>query len=438
MADVARFLLPNPPRDDRDVKRLFVNRASELRQALDQVMAVRKNHLGQPMALVGQARVGKSHLLQQIANQVAKKFDVAVRIEVSTGLSEGRSILREILRQTHAGFHNALLKKGLGPAEGPGALLPLERILVDFSEAIAGSASEVELSRVEVATKALKMSLSTKLPGLTKHLGDLAFTPQLGIERTQSESESVGRRVRVNRFEESHLTDLIGMAHSLVVEHAPRKTWRTLLVLDDFDLLKRDEEGAFEPEALLQSLAALARIPGLYVLTTVRQDTYRRHDKTFHRIGNVLPFNDDGLLVEIYERHVKHYHDGDSPFDDSFVRDVARLANGRPGVFLEHLQEAFLTVEPEELKNLKDVPSWIESRWQPLLQAEPELGSVLVGAAKRVGNIQAEDLARLRRSAFMEWVLEGTTSEKSARVDPLLYAVLRGQSASMSLPTMVS
>lgn len=73
--NVARFLLPDPPREDWHLSRLFVNRERELAQARDQIAAMRKDDLGRPMAVVGQARVGKSHLLHQIVRRVARGSD---------------------------------------------------------------------------------------------------------------------------------------------------------------------------------------------------------------------------------------------------------------------------------------------------------------------------------------------------------------------------
>ncbi len=417
MAHAARFLFPDPPREPRHVKKLFVDREREQQQALTQIDAVRKDDaLRRPMAIVGPARVGKSHLLQQVAGQLGRKFDVLVPIRVSTGLRDIRDILRETLRQLNVALHNAVLRKGLGPVAGDGVLAPLDSILNDYSEAVAGSATEIEIGRVEKVTHAFKKSpeMSVAAPGLIKFLS--------GTEKTRTETESEERKVRVNRFEENHLTELSGMAHTLVREHAPK--WRTMLILDDFDLLKRDEEGNFDPDALLQSLAILADIPGFYVMTTVRQDTFRRHGKTFHRIANVLPFVDEAPLIEIYERHVKMYNDGIEPCSETFVRDAARLSNGRVGIFLQHLREAYETEGPD-FHHLELRP-WTLGRWQLISREEPELAAVIIRATnENSGLLGADDLARLRASELIGWVLEDYTSETAARVDPILAGALR-------------
>ncbi len=422
--NVARFLLPDPPREPWHLSRLFVNRERELARALEQLAAVRKDDLGRPMAIVGQARVGKSHLLQQIVRRVRRKFDATVTIHVSTGLSSSLDILRETLRQTYTALYNAALEKGLGSPGGPEVLALLGRILAEYSEAVHGSATELELQRVESVTRSLKRSsgLSAKLPGIVNHLGEATLTAQLGREETLTRGETRSRRVRVGRFEESHLTELIGMAHVLIREHAP--AWRTLFVLDDFDLLKRDAEGSFAPEALIQALAVLAEIPGFHALTTVRQDTYYRYPKAFHRVTNVAPFVDEGPLVEIYDRHVKLYQGGKSPFKESLVRDAARLARGRPGVFLNHLREAFMNAETD-LAQL-ELADWIEARWEGDRRAEPELAELVTEAALREDGILAsQELPRLRQSILMRWVLEDYTSESAARVDPVLLEILR-------------
>ena len=58
MANVARFLKPDPPAEDRHILDLFVDRERESEQAQAQVAAVREDDLGLTSVLRGQVEPG--------------------------------------------------------------------------------------------------------------------------------------------------------------------------------------------------------------------------------------------------------------------------------------------------------------------------------------------------------------------------------------------
>ncbi len=417
MKNSASFLIPEPPDDFAEAEALLINRVNEMDQAVSQVRSVlqAKSSVKRPMAFVGAARTGKSHLLACVAHRVASEIDCMAVVRISTGLTTPHDILREMFAQVAASLYNATLERGMGPEEeGPGVLDPLDQIMTDYSEAIAGYGTEIEVSRALSNVQGLRSSssLGLKLPMLALHLAP--------AQQTRTETET--RRVKVNRFEVSTLSELIMLAHDLVRQSDPN--WTTMLVLDDFDLLRRNQEGKFDPEPLLQTLAALARVEGLLVLTTVREDTYARHPKAFHLLLRVQPFVNDQDLLAIYRRHVERYHDEEEPFNRDFVNEVACRCEGRVGVFMSHLRESYITFGPQ----IGEITfrQYVEKGWEPFVHLEPQLAeAVSLAALNEGGLIGQERLRDLRGSALMRFVLEDYTSENCARVDPLLLSYLR-------------
>ncbi|MGH9156069.1 MAG: hypothetical protein ACRD1K_09615 [Acidimicrobiales bacterium] len=423
MKNAARFLLSEPPDQLAQLGALLVDRQDELALAAEQVEAVLADRLDRPLALVGLARVGKSHLLGTLAGRLAGRFDAVVNLRVSTGLSDGRDIHRAMLLQTHSAITLAALEAGLGGGGGQWPLAPLDAVMATYGEAIDGTATELDVQQTRETTVRLQSarSLTAGLPAVLSLLGmgSLGGTR----ERHQESGSSAGRTVSVRPFGESVLAELVGMAHALVAEAKP--SWRTLMVVDDFDLMRRADDGSFQPDRLVQSLAMLAGIPGLHVLTTVRDDTYRRHGKAFHLLALVKPFADDTLLVEVYRRHVELFYDDEDPFGSEFVGEAARRSEGRIGVFLDILRDAF-TLVPATRRHTLHLADWVRGEWAELAGAEPGLAAHIVGAAQRSGGIIEHDAyALLRGTSLMRWILEDYTSESAARVHPVLLSLLR-------------
>jgi len=175
----------------------------------------------------------------------------------------------------------------------------------------------------------------------------------------------------------------------------------------------------------------LAAVPGLYVLTTVRDDTYRRHPKAFHLLALIQPFADDAHLTAIYQRHVDLYYDGDDPFAGAFVDEAARRSGGRIGVFLGLVRDAFTLVPPARLADL-ELGAWVRGEWRQLAEAEPVLAGRLTEAVRRGGLLGADSLDLLRPSSLMRWVLEDYTSDRAARIHPVLHSLLNEDAAARS------
>jgi len=425
--NTARLFLSEPPEHLAQLDALLVDREDEMAVARQQVESVLAEQVGRPLAFVGLARVGKSHLLRKLAAEVSDRFDAVADVRISTGLSDGREVHREMLQQAYSAVFSAASRRGVVDSDGRWPLASLDEIFATYQEAVDGIATEVEAELAHETTARLKSSLGLT-PGLPV-VASLLAGGSIGLSRDREDETrtSSQRRVLVRPLGEAALAELTGMAHALV--HLAHPGWRTLLVVDDFDLLRRADDGGFEPDRLLQSLAMLAGIPGLFVLTTVRDDTYRRHGKAFQLLALVKPFADDAVLTAVYRRHVDLYYEGEDPFAGAFVAEAAARSEGRIGVFLDLLREAFSLVPPAGRATL-ELRTWVSGEWEELERFEPQLARHVVRAALGAGGIiDRNALAELRASSLMRWVLEDYTSDLAARVHPVLLSVLREDEA---------
>lgn len=424
MKNVAKFLRPEPPDPDDGslLVDLFVDRDEEVEGAIAQVDAILQGGIRQPLGVVGPARAGKSHLMLRIAREITSRFDATVRVQIATGLTDSKDVLREVSRQFRVSIGNAVLAKGVGPPE-QFLLDPVDRYTRLLQPAIQGEASALEIKRAEEVSHSVKRSLGAVATGSGLVSLLTGFELQAAWEGEETRSASREQTVTIPRFDEPQLSALIAWTHAIVREAEP--AWKTLLVVDDFDLLKRDDTGAFDPDPLMQALANLAREDGLFVLTTVREDTYYRHEKTFHRICLAKPFAEAHLLEEIYDRHVRLLCDGDDPFPRTFVREVAERCEGRAGVFLRFLSETHSRV-PSGQRATLTVESLQHEWWSDAETADPELTSLLLRAARSAGGeLRGADATRVRNSSVRRFLLEDTTTENVLRVDPLTLSFLR-------------
>ncbi len=216
------------------------------------------------------------------------------------------------------------------------------------------------------------------------------------------------------------------VAHSLMRIADP--DWTTLLVVDDFDLLHRDAAGAFDPDPLLQALANLARQDGLYVLTTIRADTYEKHRKVFHPLCYVGSFLEERYLREIYRGRVAAFQGGRDPLSEAFVSSVIELCDGRVGLFLERLDRGLrdLRLAGRATTACEDIRELERARWLRFEADRPELASAILRAVRmRAGQIEgpAQELAQLRDGA-MGFLLEDYTSRNVLTINPVVLGTL--------------
>jgi hypothetical protein len=164
----------------------------------------------------------------------------------------------------------------------------------------------------------------------------------------------------------------------------------------------------------------------------VREDTYYRHEKTFHRLCVVNPFESDERLRTIYDRHVALLHDREDPFRGAFVEEAARRSQGKVGVFLRFLQDAFTRIPPAR-RSEASVEGLIGEWWAASLRDEPVLGpAVLQAIQTRGGELKGDLASRLRASALRRFMIEDVTAENALSVDPIALSVLRKKLSRLS------
>lgn len=176
MKNSSRVFLSEPPENLSHLDALLIDRVDELAVARDQMASILSEPICRPLAFAGLARVGKSHLLRKLAAEITQEFDVVVDLRISTGLSDGRAVHREMLMQTHSAISNAAGERGVAGAQGGGPLEPLDLIMAAYQEAIEGTATELDVSQLEEVASTLK-SARTITPGLPAVLNLLGAAP---------------------------------------------------------------------------------------------------------------------------------------------------------------------------------------------------------------------------------------------------------------------
>lgn len=417
------FLHPEPPAQE-EAASLFVDREKELALAVQRVSEAVRADPTQVLAVVGRARCGKSHFLRVLLDRVKDSFDVAIMVPVLPASPDAREILRRILNEVSTALHNQSLEKAF--AESPDRPNPVEELdfaLKVFAEVIRGDAAELTLEKAQTIQSTIKRSsglaakLAPKLPFLPT-LGEIAAS--VGSESTTASSASGRQSIRVPAFDVTQLTTMVSYGHELMRLHDG--AWKTLLVVDDFDLLKRNADLALDPLPLHTSLCELAAVPGFFVVTTVREDTYGLHEKTFFPVAKMKPFPDDRPLHEMYTIHVQRLNQGVDPFGGTFVSEAAKRSEGRPGAFLQFLSNARLEILSAG-SSLKQV---VEDRWHDLSMAYPKEAEILQRSVLEQGGLISPDQQEfILKSPFANLVMEDHSSHNDLRIRPIDLSVLR-------------
>lgn len=424
--NVALFLKSEPPEVDDLIRDLFADRDNELRQAKAQIASCLETQPRQVLAVVGQARVGKSHLLRRVVQEVAPLFNACVNLRITQGHRDSKVVLRALLEQVRDALKKAVARVR-GEQEVDQIFSSLDTILSKYKLAIDGAAAKLTLAEASSTANALKSSAGVKAKFgnlLTNLVAGLEGGIDLKAERERTRTEGATRTVEIAPFDDGALADLTALGHQLVRDKVT--DWKTLIVVDDFDLLKRDESHAFDPMPLLLQLFRLSGGDGLFVLTTVREDTYEMNAKSFHRVTHADAFADDKFLRQVFDRHVALFHDGEDPFAGGWVGEVLPRCLGIIGVFLGLMRDAYEAVDLDSALIEKGMTSWLRSRWDQRAESEKGLADLLRKAAKeKNGYIDGEDVARVRRSGLRNFVLEDNTSEYLFRLNPVIHSILR-------------
>ena len=199
-------------------------------------------------------------------------------------------------------------------------------------------------------------------------------------------------------------------------------------------MARSPENTALDPLPLLRGLYQLAQIPGFFVLTTVRQDTFDNNEKNFFTVAYIEPFVDPQRLLEIYNLRVQHFMAGVSPFTEDFVKQAAQSNEGRPGVFLRFLSRAF-TRHGGRVSALS-FDAYVSSLCNELeRRLSPQFMQSIHESVTRQGGILSEEVSRRwRGTSAMQVLYEDYSSSEELRVDPILASYLRRQASTDRLP----
>jgi hypothetical protein len=451
MANLSAFLYSEVPTRDEDASLVWVDRETELANAIALSLDQLQHPAHQPLAVVGSARVGKSHLLRKLLLAIKTEFQLVITLDLARGSWDERRLILEVLTQFTSQLNQFLLEKNRLDI-----LEPFNQIRRDYGELISGSAPKITIQRSNTLANSFRGLLSASAGGKLSGSASLSLDPKISLlnsllaglglpldllslgkasasvggeasltgtttlEASANQSYLTGQTVEVARFDNDQLIDLILLAHTLVQAVFPEH--RSLLVLDDFDLVHREKDSRLNPVVLLQALKKLAATPGLFILTTVRKDTF--HKKDFYKLVDVGPFPTTQPMLEIYNNHVKHFFPEQAdPFQGAFVEQTALRCSGRVGLFLQALRDAWqqaggsVTIE---------LDAWMAGIWRQLKADVPKLADLLRKATiQESGILSQADADTLYQTICWEWVLDDYSSTHSVRVHPLLQAYLR-------------
>lgn len=426
-----RLFDDNPPSDDAQlVNSLFVDRDFERGEALAMMRSAVAELGGvahKPLAISGNARLGKSHLLWHLVTQpeVIDMFDLVVRVPLRPGPQDVRNAMAMITMSIVTALDNYALHHGLIDGFGNSSTAWAAELCASLEPIITGEVESITVSKDESWTRTIGSKLGTDLPSFLKAVVPMSAER----ERTNSQTRSQAQSVVLRPLSIESLSELARVAHhraSGITSGLADKPLKMLVVLDDFDLMHRDASGAYDPGPLLKGIALLCDEPGLHVLTTVRQDTYVEQDKVFTLLCEVREFDNDAILIELFERHIQHFNDGSDVLRGA-VEQIARQSNGRVGVFLKTLRELHIVRRRSNLLSDADLfADWKQTEWTRAKALDPiRAGIVERAIASRGGRLDSGELDQLRGSELFRFVLEDFTSHDSASVNPLWMNHLR-------------
>lgn len=424
--NLVQYLRPEVPEHDEDIDAVWIDREIELQNAIGLVREALRHPPRQPLAIQGAARVGKSHLLRRVEREIAPEFASVVRARMTAAHTDIRTLLAQLLDQVLSQLEAA----GFGDA-----IRPVRHLRQRFGGLIDGRVASMDIATSDAITVSLKASLSASASAklstgaagqaiatfLGLPLPEATLTGTLSGEASGGATNTATTTIHYGPFHPGQITSMIALAHALASSATDH---RTLLIVDDFDLLKRGEDQGLDPRPLLRALCELAATPGLFVLTTVRADTYEQNKKSLFRVVNLRAFDQPDHLTEIYRKHRElWYSESGDPFPPDFVPEVARRAEGRVGLFLELLRDVFEDAGGPVNSSLDH---WLEKQWERVERDDPRRAELFVEAVRdhRARFYDREKIASIRESSTARWIFEDYSSGDAIGVNPLMASFL--------------
>lgn len=371
--DLVNLFNVNPPPDDLLVP-MFVDRKNEMSLALDALAS--RSTVNEILAVHGETRTGKSHFARVLLKQLPKREASWRHVTV---MANHRGAVRPVLEDLFLALWSLLpVVRGKVPSE---RLRTFDEFVADQNQRrrlllgdLAEQARETSSGRTDVVEAKVGAGPLYLNAGLTDRTEERAGESERNVMRSPSDALVV-----------EWIRDLLDELR------AQEPLRPVLLFVDDLDLLERRKTSDKDPEAtvcadLVQRLLNLAAHPHAVVLVTVRTAWFNERNKELNNFVQ-LPFFEDEILREIYQRHVDELFEGRAVFDAEALDLLVRESNGQVGMFLKTCRDmlqwgydklpidatkvsAFVDAKLREFRRLPDCVPYLPAIEKALLAQE--------------------------------------------------------------------
>ncbi|MCB9528378.1 MAG: AAA family ATPase [bacterium] len=379
-----------PPRADKLLGALFINREIELRDGVD-FLTSDEDFDPRIYAIHGDSRTGKSHLARVLLNQLADRFTIAEVNANSAG--SARQALERLFMALFA-YIDDLETSEAGPdgLQADDVLLPWRRWFRGIVPLIEGHQDTVKFKSTHSFTEMTTLQLGTRGTHVASKAG---------------ETRSDEREITVSHPSDATLVSYL--RHLCDVVWYARGQRPVLIYIDDLDLLTRrnDDEGDQQAEQFMALLTPVAENIRVVVVASVRSLYYGKRDKALKGYLDVRLLSNEKLRA-VYQRQISELNDGEPIFTELCLRRLIDLASGRVGVFLSFCYRLWRWRGREVPITDQHFDQFIEYELTELMRA-PE-------TADAIGKV-------------VKWIRAGATSGELPEVDcedgPLAFLLVR-------------
>lgn len=319
--DLVNLFNVNPP-PDALLEALFVDRRNEMNLALDALAS--RSTGNEILAVHGETRTGKSHFARVLLKKLPSREGGWRHVTV---MANHRGSVRPVLEDVFVALWSLL------PAVREKVPAADRRTFDAFADDqdrrrqlllgdVAEQARETSSGRTDTVEARLAAGPPALNAGLTDRLEERSGESERSLMRTPTDAQVV-----------EWIRDLLGELR----RHEPQRP--VLVFVDDLDLLERRKtvDGTVCAD-LVQRLLSLAAHPHAAVLVTVRTAWFNERNKELNNFVQ-LPFFEDEILREIYQRHVDELFEGRAVFDEEALDLIVRESNGQVGMFLKSCRD---------------------------------------------------------------------------------------------------
>ncbi len=373
--DLSRLFHHNPLRDKRHLRRLFVNRKTEIEMLKERVLKP-KHTLDLVFAVHGVSRVGKSHLAFR-ALLDTKRWNI---IEVYA--AEGRRA-RWVLQDIHNELRECIID-----VKEPVVLEPegvsSQGLLRDTKTSMAFLGDFTAADRAE--TKTIKIKEGTEFSFGVKVISQI-----FGLNVQDKTTAGTEQEIKIPRLDDYQLVKYLAMLAEMLATVTGKGC---LIYVDDVDLLEMgcDEEQK-EAIQLINHLSSLAEYPQIAVLVSIRSRHIQTGQKRLRKAVLVEALTNEEMR-QIHDNHIKLFNRGEVLFDDECLEKLIEMASGRPGNFLWNCHELWDW-------------GWLRNRLRPEGMTVDDLVEFLTDMIREFSvDATLKDYVEEIRSAFLNGELE--------------------------------